>query len=188
MKIRQALAVLGLTLGVASGAFAQTSMNSPYFGAKIGLMMPDTSYYDNAINIGGMVGMNVVDLKRSGAAIPGTIAVEGELTATLIKGDVNYNPFPGFIPAVSGKWSAWTLGGYGVYRSPDANGLYFKGKLGLVYSDVSVNVSGAAGSGTSTDLALGLGGGYRLNARNSVEAEITFINHLTFLSVGYNFQ
>ena len=186
MKIRQALAVLGLTFGVAAGAFAQSSMTAPYFGLKAGLLMSDSSYYDNAFNIGGLVGMNVVDLKRSGAGIPGTIAVEGELTMTALKGDINFNP-PPFYPGITGKWSAWTLGGYGVYRTPDANGLYFKGKLGIVYSDVSTNVSGISGSGTSTDLALGLGGGYKLSQQNSIEAELTFINHLTFLSFGFNF-
>jgi len=186
VKIRHALAVLALTFGAASGALAQTSMTAPYFGVKAGLLMADSSYYDNAFNIGGLVGMNVVDLRRSGSTVPGTIAVEGELTLTAIKGDVNYNPPPVY-PGITGKWSAWTLGGYGVYRSPDANGLYFKGKLGLVYSDVSVNISGMPDSGSSVDLALGLGGGYRLSSQNSIEAELTFINHLTFLSFGLNF-
>jgi hypothetical protein len=166
-------------------AVSQAADMQPYFGVKAGLMMPDASGFDDAFNIGGVVGVPVTELMRAGSGIAGTLSVEGELTLTLIEGDVNVSvpPFGNF----SGDWDVWTLGGFGVYRSPASNNLYFKGKLGLVHSDVDVSVAGASGSGSDTELALGLGLGYKLSGRSNLEFELTLLDDIDFLSVAYHF-
>lgn len=157
----------------------------PYFGVKAGLMMPDANGFDDALNIGGVIGVPVTELRRDASGIAGTISVEGELTLTLVEGDVNINvpPFGNF----SGDWDVWTIGGFGVYRSPTSNNLYFKGKLGLVRSDVDVSVAGASGSGSDTELALGVGLGIKLSGRSNLEFELTLLDDIDFLSVGYHF-
>jgi hypothetical protein len=162
--------------GVAASQAADTQ---PYFGVKAGLMMHDSSAFDDAFNIGGVVGVPVTELRRAGSGIAGTISVEGELTLSLVEGDVNA-PF-------NGDWDVWTLGGFGVYRSPASNNLYFKGKLGVVHSDVDVSVGGASGSGSDTELALGLGLGYKLSGRSNLEFEFTLLDDIDFLSVAYHF-
>lgn len=168
-----------------SAAASQAADMQPYYGVKAGLMMPDTSGFDDALNVGVVVGVPVTELKRPNSGIAGTISVEGELTLTLIKGDVNISvpPFGRF----DGEWDVWTLGGFGVYRSPVNNNLYFKGKVGLVHSDVDVSVSGASGSGSDTDLALGIGLGYKLSGRSNLEFELTLLDDIDFLSVAYHF-
>lgn len=173
-------------LGSVACSDSYAADKEPYFGLKGGILTSDWSGFGDALNIGGFVGANVVDLR--GHSIPGTISVEGELTLPLIKGDVN-STFPGSGTFV-GKWSTWTLGGFGVYRSPDSNNFYFKGKAGFVYSNTTVSASGfpgSSGAGSSTDFAFGVGGGYKLNRRNSIEAEVTIMDRLTFMSVGYTF-
>lgn len=191
MNMRQMFAVAGLIAGVAvSGAAQAQASSAPYFGAKLASMSLDCGSgfsCGDALNIGAYVGQQVVDLRRSGAGISGSISAEGELTTTLSKGKMDYNPFPGFIPAVSTKWGVTTLAGYGVYRSPDANNFYFKGKLGFVYSKFTVSTVGGSSWGSSTDFAWGIGAGYKLSSRNAIELELTEINSLTMLSLGYTF-
>ncbi|MGC2519549.1 MAG: outer membrane beta-barrel protein [Burkholderiales bacterium] len=158
----------------------------PYFGLKGGFLTSDSSGFGDALNIGGFAGANVVDLR--GHSIPGTISVEGELTLPLVKGDVN-STFPGSGNFV-GKWNAWTLGGFGVYRGLESNNFYFKGKAGFVHSNTTVSAPGFpgnSGAGSSTDFAFGVGGGYRFNRRNSIEVEVTIMDRLTFMSAGYTF-
>jgi hypothetical protein len=162
-------------------AASQAADRQPYFGVKAGLMMPDANGFDDALNIGGVVGVPVMEL-RPGSGIEGTISVEGELTLTLVEGDLDGSPVFG-----NGDWDVWTLGGFGVYRSPARNNLYFKGKLGLVHSDVDVSVGGSSFSGSDTELALGLGLGYKLAGRSNLEFEFTLLDDIDFLSVAYHF-
>ena len=68
---------------------AASQAAEPYFGVKAGLMMPDASGLDDALNIGGVIGVPVTELRRDGSGIAGTISVEGELTVTLVEGDVD---------------------------------------------------------------------------------------------------
>ncbi len=172
--MKRTIPLLLLVLGVTG---AQAADNQPYFGVKAGLMDPDSSGLDAAVNIGGVIGLAVTDLDKSKAGLSGSIAIEGELTITLIDGDVNAG-------GSNADWDVWTIGGFGVFRSPPSNNLYFKGKLGLVHSDVD---SSFGGSDSDTDLALGLGLGYKLAGRSNLEFEITLLDDVNFFSVGYNF-
>jgi hypothetical protein len=168
---RAGLALLCLC-GVATSQAAE-----PYFGLKAGLMMPDGSGLDDALNVGGVIGVPVTELRRDGSGIAGTIAVEGELTVTLVEGDIDGG----------GDWDVWTLGGFGVYRSPASNNLYFKGKAGIVHTDVDANVGPFSASDSDTELALGVGLGIKLSGRSNLEFEFTLLDDIDFLSVGYHF-
>lgn len=153
-----------------------------YAGAKGGLMMPKRGGFDDAINIGGYGGYNLV-----GAGAPvkanlggGTLAIEGDITLTASDGDFSTG-------GVSGDWEVTTIGAYAAYRFPLSATFYAKGKAGLVRSDVDFSVSGVSGSGAETDISLGAGVGFLLG-NGSLEVEVARIkadDKFDFLSVGY---
>lgn len=189
-KVLAAAALLGLAAG--NVAYAQ---NQPYFGVKGGLMMPDLSGADDAINIGGLVGIKIQDLPAS-SGLRGSLAVEGELTMSVIEGDVGSD----------GEWDILTLAGYGVYRSQPLNGsMYFKGKVGLAYQDISsdipasqqcytffgtttcMTVPGYSYSQDDIGISFGVGLGFKMGPRNNLEVEYTVLDDVDFLSVGMTF-
>jgi len=171
------LAVLVLAaVGAATSGMASAADPNLYFGAKFGVMSSDHSGYDDSWNLGGVVGYHFLDFNK-GKSRYGTLSGEVELTVPVVKGDVNPN----------GDWKAWTIGAFAVYHSPDFSNVYFKGKAGAVHRDVTSSPSGLPGTGTSFDPAFGAGVGFRLNRRNSIELEATFMDTLTFLSAGFVF-
>ncbi len=172
------LAVLVLAAAAAATWGAATAADpNLYFGAKGGAMSSDKSGYGDAWNAGGLVGLHFLDFNR-GRSNYGSLSGEIELTVPLIKGDVN---------PVAGKWGAWTVGAFAVYRSPELNNVYFKGKAGAVHRNLTSSPSGLPGTGSSDDPAFGVGVGYRLNRRNSIEFEVTVMDTLTFISAGFVF-
>ena len=70
-----------------------------------------------------------------------------------------------------GDLDVFTLGFYGVYRTP--GDLYFKGKAGLVYEYLNVDFRSLPLEGDAIGLSLGLGGGYRFNEALRLELEYT---------------
>lgn len=178
-KTLVAAALLGLAVG--NLAYAQ---NQPYFGVKGGLMNLDGGG-DDAINIGGLVGVKMQDLPAS-SGLRGSISLEGEATITAVDGEV-----------AGGDWSVLTLGGYGVFRTTNPGNVYFKGKAGLAYQDIEVDevcvatpfgpICAPGGSSSDIGLSLGVGVGFKMGARNALEVEFTILDDVDFLSVGYIF-
>lgn len=164
-------------LGVAACGIASAADPNLYFSAKGGIMSSDRNGYGDSWNAGAVAGLHFLDLGK-GKSNYGSLSGEIEATVPLIKGDVD--------PSI-GKWRAWTIGAFAVYRSPDANGVYFKGKAGAVHRDLTSRPAGIPGTGSSDDPAFGVGIGYKLNRRNSIEAEVTVMDTLTFISVGFVF-
>ncbi len=169
MKLFRIIAVLSILLFAvvnAQAASAQGVKPTPYIGGKLGLMMVDGSGFDDAINAGALVGMTLNQVQA------GSLAVEAELTLTLVDGEISGGP----------DWDVTTLAGYGVYRS---NGpIYFKGKAGLVYWDFDLD--GFRGSSDDIDLSIGIGGGLKISDKAALELEYTIIeSDLDFLSVGF---
>jgi hypothetical protein len=173
-KILVAAALLGLAVG--NVAYAQ---NQPYFGVKGGFMSLDGGG-DDAINIGGIVGVKMQDLPAS-SGLRGSISLEGEATITVADGDV-----------AGGDWNVMTFAGYGVFRSTNPGNVYFKGKAGLAYQDIEVDQvcvsypfvgTVCGGGGSSSDFGVG----FKMGARNALEVEYTILDDVDFLSVGYNF-
>jgi hypothetical protein len=121
--------------------------------------------------------MHFLDFNK-GKSHYGSLSGEIELSVPLIKGDVN--------PSI-GKWGAWTVGAFAVYRSPELNNVYFKGKVGAAHRNLTSSPSGIPGTGSSDDPAFGVGLGYKLNRRTSIEFEVTVMDTLTFISAGFIF-
>lgn len=178
LHYRRLVVLIMAAMAAATSGAALAAGPNLYFGAKGGVMSADTNGYGDSWNAGGLVGMHLLDLK--GRDFYGNLSGEIELTAPVIKGDINIGP-------ASGKWSTWTIGAFAVYRSPELNHFYFKGKAGAAHRNVTNNVGGSPGRGSSDDPAFGVGVGYTLNRRHSIEAEVTVMDTLTFISAGFVF-
>jgi opacity protein-like surface antigen len=154
------LAVAGLALAPAAQAA------DAYAGVKAGFMLADTENQDAAFNIVGLFGTQLLDLGPKA----GTLSAEGELSFTLIDGDLpNGN-----------DWDVSTLGAYAVYRS--AGDMYLKAKAGLLWRDTNYDSS-------FTELSMGIGGGWRINKNMALEVEYTTIDdNIDMFSVGVNFH
>ncbi len=154
------LAAAGFTLAPAANAA------DAYAGAKAGFILADAANQDAALNIGGLFGVKLLDL----GAKAGTLSAEGELSFTLIDGDLpNGN-----------DWDVSTLGAYAVYRS--AGDTYLKAKAGLLWLDTSYDSS-------ITELSIGIGGGWRISKDLALEVEYTTIDdNIDMFSVGVNFH
>jgi hypothetical protein len=146
-----------------------------YFVLKAGIMDPDISSFDNAINAGVAVGYDVY------ADRMGRWSVEGEFTTTLSDGEIDGG----------GEWDAETLAVFGTYRGPmlDPGDFYFKGKVGFLRQDIkrqgggpTITIPNADESGA----AFGIGAGWRMDRTSAIELEYTLASdELNFFSVGY---
>jgi opacity protein-like surface antigen len=161
---RTVVSVLAGLLALALVGAAQAA--DSYAGAKLGFMLPDTENQDNALNVGGLFGIQLQEFPDK----YGALSAEAELTFTLIDGDR-----PG-----GGDWDATTLAGYAVYRSP--GNTYLKVKAGVLWRDTNYDKS-------ITELSVGVGGGFRINKSTAIEIEYTTIDdNIDMLSVGVNFS
>ncbi|MEM9382682.1 MAG: outer membrane beta-barrel protein [Planctomycetota bacterium] len=149
---------------------AQDSDGGNYFGVKGGILNISRDLpYNNGVNLGALFGHD----------LPGNdISVEVEVSASVDSADSNSEVF--------GKLDVFTLGGYGVYRSPGA--LYFKGKAGLIYQYLNVENRAISLEGDGIGLSVGVGGGYRITNGASIELEYTVIERdIDLATLGVNF-
>ena len=174
---RRLAALILAAAGAATCGAASAADPNLYFGAKGGVMSSDKSGFGDSWNAGAVAGLHFMNF-GSGKSHYGSLSGEIEGTVPVIKGDVD---------PVNGKWRAWTLGAFAVYRSPELNNVYFKGKAGAVHRNLTSSPSGIPGTGSSEDAAFGVGVGYKLNRRTSLEAEVTVMDTLTFFSLGVIF-
>jgi hypothetical protein len=140
-----------LLLACSAGVNAQ-SQGTAYWGATAGLMDIDFRNADSPINVG----------LRGGYTLPSGWGFEAEYTNSLISGEADV--FDNDVDV-----DVQTLAGYGTYRS--YGDIYFKGRFGLLYEDVSV------GSASSDDTGISLGGGigFDMSPNTNVELEYTMI-------------
>jgi hypothetical protein len=143
-----------------------------YFGAKGGFVDVDGRGYDGAFNVGVVGGYTFLENRN------GSFAAEGELTLSLVDGDI----------AGGGEWDITTLGVFAVYRTPQD--VYFKGKAGIMRSDVDTTVGNASVRGSDTELAVGVGLGFKLGRTAHLEIEYTLSEvknaDVDFLSVSFH--
>jgi len=147
-----------------------------YVGAKGGLVQVDNSGFDDTYNIGVYGGYNMLGKDSQFAADlnGGTLAVEGEVTFSIAKGD-----------APAGEWDMSTYNVYAAYRHPLTDYFYLKGKLGLAHYDLDTTVA-VSNAGTNNALAAGIGAGWKIGP-GSLEAEITtFESDVLFVSAGFH--
>ncbi|SEA45905.1 outer membrane beta-barrel protein [Microbulbifer marinus] len=145
-KIAKGVAALALVCSSAASA------EGGYWGATVGLMDIDQRNVDSPLNVG----------LRGGYTLPSGWGFEAEYTNSLISGEADV--FDGDVDV-----DVQTLAGYGTYRS--YGDLYFKGRLGVLYEDVSVGRF----SEDDTGISLGAGVGFNYSPNTNVELEYTVI-------------
>jgi len=180
MKNKTLAMTLALAAGLAAAGTAQAE-GKIYVGIKGGLMMTSYSGFNDAINAGIYGGFNLLgkDAQYAADLRGGTLAVEGELTMSPVKGK-----FTNELGA-SGKWDDTSIAAFAAYRYPLNEAFYLKGKVGVAHDDISTTVSSAHDKAT-TKLALGVGGGWKIGP-GSLEAEVTtHEGDVTFLSAGFH--
>ena len=108
-------------------------------------------------------------------------AIEAEYTAALAAGDAT-------ILGMTGDWDVKTFAVYGAFRS--SGPLYFKGKLGYLNEDISINIPGiASAEGSDSGLSVGVGIGWRVVDAASLEFEYTLVEQdIDSFSLGCNFH
>jgi len=175
MKTRNLVIPLALLGGLAVAGTAQAA-GKIYVGAKGGLVQADHSGFDDTFNIGVYGGYNMFGKDSQFAADlkGGTLAVEGEVTLSVAKGD-----------APGGEWDLTSYAAYAAYRHPLTDNFYLKGKVGLVHYDLDTNVA-VSNTGTNNALAAGIGAGWKVGP-GSIEAEITtYESDVLFVSAGFH--
>ncbi len=129
---------------IAAVAATVLTMNSPapaadglYLGLTAGLMDNDRRGFDEALNVGLLLGYEFLSVGI------GDVALEGLYTTTVDEGD-----------ASAGRdWEVDTWGAYGAFRT--AGPVYLKAKAGAQYVDVEVG--GASDDDIEFSAGLGLG-------------------------------
>jgi hypothetical protein len=169
MRITKTAGLLPALCLIGSSAMAEGF----YAGAKLGWMDPDFSGFDEATNIGVVLGytFSVPDVGVSWA-------VEGELTTTVFEGDIQ-------VFGSSGNWDIDTQAIYGVLRI--GGDLYGKLRLGYLWEDASADIAGVSADGSDNGTSVGLGGGWRANQQLAIEVEYTLVEEdIDFYSIGMN--
>ncbi|WP_444911557.1 outer membrane beta-barrel protein [Microbulbifer sp. PAAF003] len=151
-----------LALVVSAGAIAEGA----YWGGVAGIADFDFKGVDNPLNLG----------LRAGYVRASGFGVEGEYTSSLLSGETEAY-------GRNVDVDIRTLATYATYRTE--GDWYLKGRLGLLYEDVSV------GSERSDDLgvSLGAGIGYSLNEIYHLELEYTVLEtDVSYWSGGFSLR
>ena len=144
-----------------------------YGGVKAGLAFVDADVdVDDLMMIGFLLGLGITP----------EISLEGELNVSVAGGDFDIGPF-------SGEADIWTVAGYAAYRAPLSEEAFLKAKIGLLFEDVELSVSGwPSESDTEFNLSAGIGAGVYFNEQLFGEVEFTIIEEdVTYLSLGLNY-
>lgn len=181
MKTRNVFISLILLTGISLAGTAQAA-GKFYIGAKAGIVKADISGFDEAINAGVYGGYNLLGKDSHFAAdlSGGALAVEGEVTTTLIKGDAGF----------ADEWDMTSIAAYAAYRHPVTDYFYLKGKLGLVRYEIDTSLpppaSITSALGTETKLAAGVGVGWKVGP-GSLEVDLTtYESDVLFLAAGFH--
>ncbi|KPK40675.1 MAG: hypothetical protein AMJ69_01635 [Gammaproteobacteria bacterium SG8_47] len=123
-------------------------------------MNPDSSNLDPAWNVGVNLGWRIPNYDY--------FAIEGELTTSLLSGDVK---------STNDDWTVSNVAAYGVFRAGSPK-VMFKGKLGLGYWDLRVD-DGPDDDGVDLTAGVGvdiaLGGGLLEIEYTQIEPDLAFI-------------
>ncbi|MDH4134848.1 MAG: porin family protein [Gammaproteobacteria bacterium] len=180
MNTKKIIASLTLVAGLAAAVTAQAE-GKIYVGAKLGSADSDIpGFYDDALTAGIYGGYNMLgqDAHIAANLNGGTLAVEGEVNTTTVKGKSTTGG--------GTKWDITSLGAYAAYRHPLSRDFYLKGKIGLVHYDINISAGTPAGIGTSTSLAAGIGAGWKIGP-GRIEADVaTYQGDLLQAGIGFH--
>lgn len=178
MKTTTLVITLALAAGLAAAGTAQAA-GKIYIGGKAGIVQADGPSFDPAINAGVYGGYNMLGKDSHFAADlrGGTLAVEGEATLPIVKGDAS---------VLAGDWSITSVGAYAAYRHSLTNYFYLKGKAGLVHYILKTDINSPTYGDTVNTLAVGIGAGWKVGP-GSIEAELTtYGSDVQMLSAGFH--
>ena len=156
---------------VAVAALSTSAMADKY--ASAGLALENLNGYDMGFALVLDGGMTFDDVNVG----PGTLAAEGEFTYSMVA------------PSVSGvDASLMTLGAYAAYIFDINKAFYVKPRVGLIYK--SLDYGTWIGSVSEIGLALGVGGGYKLNKQMDIYADFNLIDgtDITHLTAGVQYH
>lgn len=164
MNAKTIITSLALVASLTAAAAAQAE-GKIYVGAKLGLANSDLAGFSgDTLTAGVYGGYNMLGQDSLFAANlnGGSLAVEGEVNTTVIKGKTNFGA----------KWDIMSFGAYAAYRHPLSRDFYLKGKAGIVRYDIDLTAGALASTGTQTSLAVGIGAGWKIGP-GRIEADIT---------------
>lgn len=176
MKTHRILLTLAVLGSLIAGGAAHAA-GKIYIGAKLGVLEPDQSGFDRALNTGVYGGYALLGKDAHFAADlrGGTLSAEGEATLTVVDGDA---------PA-GGEWDATVYGLYAAYRHPLTDYLYLKGKAGMARYNLSTNAP-RPGFKSEAALSLGFGAGWKVGP-GSFEVDLSALGS-DFVSVSAGFH
>ena len=144
---------LSAALAVAWVSTAQAA-GGLYLGASVGLMDADVGGFDNATNVGALLGYEFLNM---GLVF---VSVETEFTTTIADGDVD----------LRGQQGHWDIDSQAIYlgvRVGDV--LYAKARYGLSRVDVSVEADGGSVSDSDSGGSWGASFGWNFTDRWGLE-------------------
>ncbi len=132
--------------------FGETADGEWFVGLRGGAVQSGQSGFSDATNAGILLGYQFA----RAVGFNGSSSIEFEFTTTASDGNITgtSSQFDG------GNYDVNTWAAYFAYRTPGT--VYFKGKLGAMWSDLEVNLPGQSASFDDTRFALGAGLGLRL--------------------------
>ena len=145
--------------------FGEKASGDWFVGLRAGSVQSGETGFGDATNAGVLFGYQF----DRPVGLDGTASVEFEFTTTTSDGNVQGTSAQF---GRQGKWDVDTLAVYFAYRTPGT--VYFKGKAGLLQSDISVSIPGSPFSNDDTSVAFGAGLGVRLmENKANIEFEYT---------------
>ena len=171
MKTGKTGAALVLTL-----AATAVQAEGWYLGASAGVMNNDVSGFDEATNVGALLGYDLYTREIF------AVSLEGELTTTVSDGDVS-------IGGRSGDWNIDTQAAYVAARLGER--FYIKVRYGVIREDVSVKVGRNSQSGSDTGGSWGAALGWMLTPQWGAQLDGTLVDSDVYywsLGVKYHFQ
>ncbi len=147
-----------------------------YLGASAGLMNNDVSGFDDATNVGALVGYDLYTRDIF------AVSLEGELTTTVSDGDIS-------IYGMRGDWNIDTQAAYVAARLGER--FYIKVRYGVIREDVSVKAGGISQSGSDTGGSWGAALGWMFTPQWGAQLDGTLVDSDVYywsLGVKYQFQ
>jgi len=177
---KTALSMVSVAL-MASSSFALDTSKA-YGAASVALESANGLDSGFAVILGG--GLPVVEAGKVG---PGTIAVEAELTYSLLAPSYTWGSY-------KSELTAMTVAAYGAYIFNIDKKFFVKPRVGLIYRSYSWSDNSGYSYGDTSNseigLAFGVQGGYKLNKKLDIIVGYNLIDgsDLTHLSAGVQYH
>jgi len=155
-----------------------------YLLPKVGTMSVDLKDADTLTSVGLLYGYGITP----------NFTLESELNLSISGG--KYDQRTSNNTTFQGKYTVWTLAGYGVYRYSITDIVFLKGKLGVLYESVEnkgtqETAGGASQRDDNTSKGFGIAGGFGVGFQamsTIIEIELTSIDEdIIFYSLGINY-